>query len=165
MITIDYILPADDLLRLALKRRFQLSICRLLTSAALGFIAEIDIKNYTEKSFLLQPSSAKSLPTCSKEINGHEPRQTRIRSKYLLQLHPTSSSRASRNLHREPPEIIIAGKPAIKPRNIIVASLAKSSLRAPRNHHCASKLIVDSTIGSHHHRRNHQRTQSSRRQH
>jgi hypothetical protein len=47
-ITREYILPADNLLCLALKRRFQHSICRLLTSAALGFIAEIDIKNYTE---------------------------------------------------------------------------------------------------------------------
>ena len=47
-ITNKYILPADNLHCLALKRRFQLSICRLLTSAALGFIAEIDIKNYNE---------------------------------------------------------------------------------------------------------------------
>jgi hypothetical protein len=47
-ITKEYLLPADNLLCLALKRRFQHSICRLLTSAALGFIAEIDIKNYTE---------------------------------------------------------------------------------------------------------------------
>ena len=44
----DYFLPVENLHRLALKRRFQLSICRLLTSAALGFIAEIDIKNNTE---------------------------------------------------------------------------------------------------------------------
>ena len=47
-ITNDYFLPAEDLHRLALKRRFQLSICRLLTSAALGFIAETNIKNNTE---------------------------------------------------------------------------------------------------------------------
>ena len=47
-ITNKYFLQADNLHRLALKRRFQLSICRLLTSAALGFIVEIDIKNYTE---------------------------------------------------------------------------------------------------------------------
>jgi len=47
-ITKEYILPEDNLHGLALKRRFQLSICRLLTSAALGFIREIDIKNYTE---------------------------------------------------------------------------------------------------------------------
>ena len=116
-ITIEYILPADDLHRLALKRRFQLSICRLLTSAALGFIAEIDIKNYTKHeavmdllatspSFLLVDPIARSFrelfillykeahklkfvppsPTIEckvltdvlKEINGHEPRQTRI---------------------------------------------------------------------------------------
>jgi hypothetical protein len=44
----DYFLPAENLHRLALKRCFQLSICRLLASAALGFIAEIDIKNNTE---------------------------------------------------------------------------------------------------------------------
>ena len=47
-ITIEYILPVDDLHHLALKRCFQLSIFRLLTSAALGFIPEIDIKNYTK---------------------------------------------------------------------------------------------------------------------
>ena len=47
-ITIEYSLPADNLHQLALKRRFQQSLCRLLTSAALGFIAEIDIKNCTE---------------------------------------------------------------------------------------------------------------------
>ena len=48
----------------------------------------------------------------------------------------TSSSRASRNLHREPPKFIIAGNPASRPRDIIVASLAKSSSRAPRDSHC-----------------------------
>ena len=47
-ITNDYFLPAEELHCLALKRRFQLSICRLLTSAALGLIAKIDIKNYTK---------------------------------------------------------------------------------------------------------------------
>ena len=52
-ITIKYILPADNLHCLALKRRFQLSICRLLASAALGFIAEIDIKNYNEHDAIM----------------------------------------------------------------------------------------------------------------
>ena len=47
-ITNDYFLPAEDVHRLALKRRFQLSVCRLLTSAATGFIAEINIKNNTK---------------------------------------------------------------------------------------------------------------------
>ena len=84
----DYFLPVENLHRLALKRRFQLSICRLLTSAALGFIAEIDIKNNTEheavmnllatsptsllvepiansNSFLLRPSSTKPSKACS----------------------------------------------------------------------------------------------------
>jgi hypothetical protein len=42
-ITNEYFLPVDSLHCLALKRRFQLSICRLLASTALGFIAEIDI--------------------------------------------------------------------------------------------------------------------------
>ena len=45
-ITTEYFLPADKIMRLALKRQFQLSICKLLSSAALGFIAEIDMKNY-----------------------------------------------------------------------------------------------------------------------
>ncbi len=46
--TTEYFLPADNITRLALKRRFQLSICKLLSSAALGFIAELDIQNYPE---------------------------------------------------------------------------------------------------------------------
>jgi hypothetical protein len=52
-ITIKYILPADNLHCLALKRFFQLSICRLLASAALGFIAETDIKNYNEHDVVM----------------------------------------------------------------------------------------------------------------
>ena len=52
-ITNKYFLQADNLHCLALKRRFQLSICRLLTSAALGFTAEIDIKNYTEHKLVM----------------------------------------------------------------------------------------------------------------
>ena len=47
-LTHDYFLPVEDLHRQSLKRRFQLSICRLLTSAALGFVAELDIKNNNE---------------------------------------------------------------------------------------------------------------------
>jgi hypothetical protein len=123
-ITIKYFLPADKLHRLALKRRFQLSNCRLLTSAVLGFIAEIDIKNYTKHEavmdllaitlllaggpnyqilpWVVHPPIQGSAQTqiCSsfsnhqvqspyqraQEINGHEPRQTRIRSIHQLKI-------------------------------------------------------------------------------
>ena len=63
-ITIKYFLQANNLHRLALKRRFQLSICRLLTSAALGSIAETDIKTTPNMkrspSFLLVNPIAKA---------------------------------------------------------------------------------------------------------
>ena len=45
-ITSEYFLPADNIMRLALKRQFQLSICKLISSASLGLIAEIDMKKY-----------------------------------------------------------------------------------------------------------------------
>jgi hypothetical protein len=52
-ITSEYFLLADNITRLALKRRFQLSVCKLFSSAALGFIAEIDIKDYHEHKAIM----------------------------------------------------------------------------------------------------------------
>jgi hypothetical protein len=137
MITIKYILPADDLHRLALKRRFQLSICRLLTSAALGFIAEIDIKNYTEKFVPTPTIECKVLTDVLKRDQWSRAEAdtnsvkilTAATSDIIVESLAKSSSRAPRNHHRGESSHQASQHHRREPREIFIASPPKSSLR------------------------------------
>jgi hypothetical protein len=135
MITIEYILPADDLHRLALKRRFQLSICRLLTSAALGVIAEIDIKKLHRKNCSYSNHRVQSPYRRTQK-------RSMVTSRGRHEFGQNTYCSYIRHHRREPCEIFITSPRKSSSRGIQPSSLATSSSQASRNLHCEPPEII-----------------------